>query len=217
MRQLNPRKLWLKDIVDVSVPLTFGRLIGNIGYFFEPAVLTFVMIKCGYDKAFVVREYGVLSGFVLPLLLLPSFFTMTISQVLLPRVARSNDSNLVLKGVFISFVVGVLTIGIILATPEFYLNLLYGSTEGLTYLKFMAPFFILLYLQSPISASLQALGLTRVSTRSTILGVFLKLGLIYLLTHLQIGMWSLVFASTINIIFVTTHDFYFLLKKIAKD
>ena len=85
---LKPKKDYMKESLSIGIPNTTGRLIGSIGYFLEPILLTTTLLACNYPSKYITREYGVLSGYVMPLLLLPSFFTMAISQALLPVVSR---------------------------------------------------------------------------------------------------------------------------------
>ena len=66
-----------------------SRIIGSIGFFFEPIILTYCLLKCGYSNNFIINEYGVLNGFIMPLILIPSFFTMAISQALIPNISKS--------------------------------------------------------------------------------------------------------------------------------
>ena len=63
----------VKDILGISLPTTGSRLIGTIGMFFEPIILTYFLIKLGYSNQYILNEYGTLNGYVMPLILLPSF------------------------------------------------------------------------------------------------------------------------------------------------
>ena len=56
--------------------------------FFEPIILTYFLIKSGFSNQYILNEYGILNGYVMPLILLPSFFTGAISQALLPIVSN---------------------------------------------------------------------------------------------------------------------------------
>lgn len=63
----------MRECLSIGIPNTTGRLIGSFGYFLEPIILSSVLIMVGYNSNFITREYGILSGYVMPLLLLPSF------------------------------------------------------------------------------------------------------------------------------------------------
>ncbi len=54
----------------------------------EPIILTGVLLYVGYPNSVIVREYGIISGYALPLILLPSFFSNAISQALLPVITK---------------------------------------------------------------------------------------------------------------------------------
>ena len=81
---LRPSRVYIRESLSIGIPNTTGRLIGSIGYFLEPIILTSVLLYMGYSKNYITREYGILSGYVMPLLLLPSFFTLTFEPWLTP-------------------------------------------------------------------------------------------------------------------------------------
>ena len=80
-------KEYIKDTFSIAVPTTASRIIGNIGYFLEPIILTYMLLNNGYDNTYIVREYGIINSYVLPMLLLPSFFTNAISSALIPIIS----------------------------------------------------------------------------------------------------------------------------------
>ena len=141
---LKPSKTYIKESLSIGLPNTCGRFIGSIGYFLEPIILTNVLIKVGYSPEFITYEYGVLSGYVMPLLLLPSFFTMAISQALFPLVAKDFSNykfNSVKKkiklAITISLCIGIPISLIFFFYPDFFLKLIYHTTEGTSYIKFL--------------------------------------------------------------------------------
>ena len=77
----------IRDILGISLPTTGSRLIGNVGYFFEPIIMTFFLLNSGYSNDFIINEYGIINGYVMPLVLLPSFFTLAISQAIIPVIS----------------------------------------------------------------------------------------------------------------------------------
>lgn len=204
----------MKDVLNISIPTTSSRIIGSIGYFFEPIILTSTLLMCGYSNDFIVTEYGIINGYVLQLLLLPSFFTMAISQALLPVVSKSYSNGnksytkqKIKQAIFFSLLIGIPATLLFLIFPEFFLKLIYNTKEGVKYIKFLAPICILHYIQSPISSSLQAIGKAKDAMYGTIIGMILRTSLLFILSSLKIGMWGLVIATGINIIFVTLFDF----------
>jgi len=73
---------------------------------------------------------------------------------------------------------------------------------GSNYIFVMAPFFVLFYLEGPLVSTLQAIGKAHVSMKITLYGVLIKLVVMSILSLCHIGMYSLVIAEIINIIFV---------------
>ena len=48
----------IKEILSIAIPTTSSRIIGNIGYFFEPIILTFTLSLIGYKNNYIISEYG---------------------------------------------------------------------------------------------------------------------------------------------------------------
>ena len=209
-----PNKNNIKNIFNLSIPTTFSRLIGNIGYFLEPIILTTVLLKVGYSNNFIVKEYGIVSGLVLPLLLLPSFFTMAISQALIPIISKAYVNGKIIytkykikQAIFLSLIIGLPITIIFELYPSFCLNFLYGSTDGITYLRFLAPFCLFQYIQSPLTSSLQAMGKAKEAMNGTIIGMFSRTSLLFILSLFKIGIWGLLISTSFSIILVTHHQY----------
>lgn len=208
-----PNRSNTREIFAISLPTTASRLIGSIGYFFEPIILTFFLLKNGYSNNFIVTEYGILNGYVMPLLLLPSFFTQAISQALIPIVSNSYANNNVnyaknkiKQALFFSLLIGIPATLIFLLIPNIPLKLIYNTNEGLNYIKFLAPICLLHYIQSPISSSLQAMGKAKDSMMGTLFGMIIRTIMLIIGCNLKIGIWGLIIATASNIIFVTIYD-----------
>lgn len=208
------KKQNLKDIFSISIPTTGSRLIGNIGYFFEPIILTNTLILTGYTNNFIINEYGIISGYVIPLLLLPSFFTMAISQALIPVIskatARGNKRYAYTKlkqAIFFSLLIGIPVTILFEVIPEIPLKLIYNTTKGITYIRFLAPICLLHYIQSPLASTLQAMGKATDAMIGTFVGIIIRLLILFTTSLLHIGMWGLIFATSANIIYVTLYDY----------
>jgi len=208
-----PKKNTIKEIFGISLPTTGSRLIGSIGYFFEPIILTFFLLKNNYTNSFIVNEYGVLNGYVMPLLLLPSFFTQAISQALIPIVSNSYSNkkleytkSKIKQGIFFSLLIGIPATIIFTFIPDIPLKLIYNTDQGLNYIRFLAPICLLHYIQGPISSSLQAMGKAKQAMYGTLLGMIIRTITLIVGCNLKIGLWGLVIATSMNIIFVTIFD-----------
>lgn len=212
-KDIVPNKQNLKEIFSISIPTTGSRLIGNIGYFFEPIILTSTLLWVGYDNNFIVTEYGIISGYVIPLLLLPSFFTMAISQALIPIISKSTAhrnykyaKDKLKQAITLSLVIGIPITILFEIIPEVPLRLIYNTNEGINYIRILAPICLLHYIQAPLSSTLQAMGKAKDALKGTLVGIILRTSILFIFSSLKIGMWGLVIATSINIIFVTLYD-----------
>lgn len=209
----------MKDMLNISIPTTGTRLIGSLSYFLEPIILTYCLIKLGYTNQYITIEYGIINGYVYPLLLLPSFFTMAISNALLPVVSNNyvnkkyNYINKKIKqAILFSLLIGIPCTLIFMSIPEIPLKFIYNTNLGINYIKVIAPFFLLHYIQSPLTVVLQAINKASCAMRGTLIGSIIKLILLFILTIMNIGMWGLIISSIINIIYVTFHHIYYVKK-----
>ena len=212
---LRPNKGYIQECLSIGIPNTTGRLIGSVGYFLEPIILSLVLLSVGYSNGYIAREYGILSGYVMPLLLLPSFFTLAISQALLPVVSKEfskGRSKSVKKkirlAITFSMAIGIPATILFILFPEVFLRIIYHTSEGVTYMRILAPICLLQYIQSPLASALDAMGKSKDAMVATTLGMITRTGLLFGLSYLKIGMYGLIIAISINVLVVTVYDLW---------
>ena len=215
------KRSYVKEALHISIPTTSSRLIASLGYFLEPIILTTTLKYAGYSSNFIIKEYGVITGFVLPLLLLPSFFTLAISQALLPVISNATShrnyryaKTKLKQAIFFSLLIGLPFSLILFLIPEFFLKLLYNTTEGINYMKLLAPICILQYIQAPLQATLDAMGLSIDNLKTTLIGTIIRTLSLFIFSLLKIGMYSLIIATSLNIIFTTIYNYHQIKKRI---
>lgn len=213
----------IKNVLRISFPTMGSRMIGSIGYFFEPIILTFVLLKVGYSNHFIVNEYGILNGYVMPLLLLPSFFTSAISQALIPTISYAHSHGYmeytkkkIIQAIGISLLIGIPVTIFFIILPEIPLNFMYNTNEGILYIRVLAPICLFHYIQSPISSSLQAMGYAKSAMVGTFFSMIIRLSSIFIFSSFKIGIWGLIIATSINILFVTFYDLFQVKKALKK-
>ena len=216
---LSPSRIYIKDSLDISIPTTTGRLIGSIGYFLEPIILTSTLLFFGYSNNYIVSQYGVISGYVLPILLLPSFFTLAISQALLPTVTKlyyhhdiKGVRRKIKQAIFFSLLIGIPTTIILMVEPKYFLRLVYNTTKGASYMMVLAPFCLFQYIQAPLSFCLDAIGKSKDNMKATLYGTIVRCMTLFLFAFLKIGIWCLILSTCIHILVVTFYN----IKKIKK-
>ena len=209
-----PRVDYIKESLSIGIPNTCGRLVGSIGYFLEPILLISTLTKVGYSSSFITNQYGILSGYVMPILLLPSFFTSAISQALLPVLSKDYASGNIGsvkrklgQGIFISLAIGFCFMGIFVLFPDVFLKIIYHTNEGVSYMRFLAPVCLFQYLQAPLSVCLDAFGKSRQAMIGSFLGMITRILLLVFFSYFKIGLWGLIFAISINVFIITIYDF----------
>lgn len=213
-KDIRPDPLNLKAILGISLPTTGSRIIGSIGYFLEPIILTFVLLKTGYSNSFIIQEYGIISGYVLPLLLLPSFFTGAISQALLPVVSKAyaNNNKLYIKkkikqAIYFSLLIGIPVTLIFEIIPDIPLKLIYNTNLGIPYIRFLAPVCLIQYIQSPLASSLDAIGKSKINMNTTIIGMSIRIISLLTFSAFKIGIWGLILGISISTIYITWYNY----------
>ena len=151
----------------------------------------------------------------MPMLLLPSFFSNAISQAIIPVISRNYANNRydivkskIKQGIKYSLMIGIPCTLIFMFIPNIPLKFIYNTNLGINYIKVLAPIFILYYIQSPISASIQAMGFAKECMYTTFISQILKLIVLILGCFLNIGLYGLIIAIIFNIVFTTTVNIY---------
>ena len=214
-----PNRGYIKDNLQIAIPTTTSRLIGSFTYFLEPIILTSTLLKVGYKKSYILKEYGILTGTVIPLILLPSFFTSSISQALLPTITKEyqkrnkkNIKNTLTLAIILSLGISTLATITLVNCPSLLLEKIYHTKEGVNYIKILAPICILQYIEYPLSITLDAFGKTKENLKISIINLIIRTFLLYLFSLLKIGIYSLILTISINIIITSTY----LIKKVRK-
>lgn len=206
---LLPDKDTVRDILGISIPSVSSRIVGNIGYFFEPIILMNILLYSGYTKNYILEEYGIFNSYSIPILTVPSFFIIAISLSLVPEISKFYHQNNILKvkkrlkqAIFFSLIIGISYSIILLFFGDNILFTIYNTYEGLNYIKVLAPVFVLFYLENILISFLQAINKANITMKITIIGVIVKLLSLSILSLVHIGIYSLIISEIINIFLV---------------
>lgn len=209
----------IKETIPNSLRMTTSKLLGVFSHFLEPIILTNILLFVGYKKEYIIYEYGIINAYVIPLLLMSQFFTQNMSTSLIPEISSNYKINnkLCIRRIkqvtLISLFIGLTSTIIISLFPNFFLNLLYKTNEGIDYIKLLSPFIILFYLQLPLSTAINSIADTKNIIKITIISSIIKLSSIILFSLLKIGMYSLIISIILTLI-ITTYMYYKELKKL---
>ena len=209
---LKINKSYIKDTLNICIPNTTSKLIGSIGFFLEPIILTNVLL-INYSNNYITTEYGIISGYVIPLILLPSFFTLALSQSLLPVISKDSvNKNIksikkkVSYIILLSLLIGIPITIILIIKGDVLLQLIYHTKEGIEYIKILSPICLFQYIQSPLSTTLDALGKSKTNLISTLIGTITRTISLIIFSYLKIGIYSLIISISLNILITTFYQ-----------
>ncbi|MGE8206115.1 stage V sporulation protein B [Heyndrickxia sp. NPDC080065] len=212
----------LYELMRVAIPTTGSRFIGNISWFLEPIVVAHSLALAGLTATLATKEYGTLTGFALPLLMLPSFVTNSLSTALVPAISEANSQrnhylveHRLQQALRFALLAGGISVVILYIFAEPLMQMMYRSSNGTTLIKLMAPFFIFQYYQGPLQAALQALDLARAAMINSMIGAVVKLGIIFALaSQPHLGITGAALGIMTSTLLVTLLHFATVIKKI---
>ena len=208
---IHPDQKIIKRVLKISVPSVSSRLIGNIAFFLEPIVLTNLLLFFGYSNSYILEEYASYNAYAIGLLTIPSFLVAAICQILIPEISKHHSQKNILmikrrikQALSYSFIIGFFCSMFLFFFRDPLLNIIYNTTRGNEYIFALAPFFVLFYLEAPLSSTLQALDESKKAMQITLYGSILKLSTMAILCCFKIGLYALVFSEILNIFFVVS-------------
>lgn len=86
-------KSTFQELMSIALPTTGSRMIGSLSWFFEPIVVSHSLALAGVTAIAATKQYGALTGFALPLLMLPSFVTQSLATALVPAISEAHSKN----------------------------------------------------------------------------------------------------------------------------
>lgn len=200
-----------QSLMSISLPATGSQLIGSISYFFEPIIVAQSLAIAGILPAVATKQYGALTGFAIPLLLLPSFFTYALSTSLIPAISEAAAQRKmrtiqyrINQAIRFSFIVGGISFIITYVFAYPLMDLFYDAPQFAVYVQLMAPFFFFHYFQGPLASVLQALGFAKAAMINSLVGAVVKTAGIFLLaSNPSLGIKGVALAISIGIVLVT--------------
>ncbi|MFC5466711.1 stage V sporulation protein B [Lederbergia graminis] len=221
-KSLRSSKSTLKELMSIAIPTTGSRMIGSLSWFFEPIVVSHSLLLAGVAAGVATKQYGLLTGYALPLLMLPSFITFSLSTSLVPAISEANASrnhklveHRLQQALRFALLTGGLAVIVLYVYAEPLMTLMYGSPKGYEFIRLMAPFFIFHYYQGPLQAILQALDLARAAMINSLIGAIIKISVIFALSSQpSFGINGAALGIAAGTVLITMLHFATVLKKI---
>ncbi|MEH7300230.1 stage V sporulation protein B [Neobacillus drentensis] len=216
-------KRTFKDLMEIAIPTMGSRMIGSIAWFFEPIVVAHSLALAGVVAVNATKQYGALTGYAMPLLMLPSFVTFSLATSLVPAISEANSKNnhklieyRLQQALRFVFLTGGLAVIVLYVLADPLMQLMYGSAKGSYFIQIMAPFFLFYYYQGPLQAVLQALNLARAAMINSLIGAVVKTAVIFLLaSQPSFGITGAALGIIVGFVLVTGLHFATVLKKVS--
>ncbi len=145
-------------------------MIGSVFHFLEPIIVSQSLAIAGISTVLATKQYGELTGYVLPLLFLPTFITNSLSVALVPSIseaeARNNHTLIhyrIHQAVRISFASGAIATIVLSIFASEILTYFYGTANSSKFIILMAPFFHFTLHSVSITSSITSIRLCKTS------------------------------------------------------
>ncbi len=212
----------LQELMTIAIPTTGSRMIGSIAWFLEPIVVAQSLAIAGITTVSSTKLYGELTGYALPLLMLPSFITTSLGTSLIPAISEAYAKKKfrlveyqLHQSLRFTFISGALSVVIIYVLADPLMTLMYGNNHAAHYVKFLAPFFLFFFYQGPLQAALQAMNMATAAMVNSFIGAAVKTVLILILaTQPRFGIMGVTLSLGVGIILITWLHFVSISRKI---
>jgi stage V sporulation protein B len=208
---LKTGKQTLQQLMSIALPSTASRMVSSISNFLEPILVAQSLALAGFQTVQATKMYGVLTGYAIPLLFLPTFITHSLAIALVPNISEAEAKNQhklihyrIHQAVRLSFASGAIATVILTLYADTILHYMYGTTNASSFLQIMAPCFLFMYIQFPLNATLQALDLAKQAMWNNIIATMIKfIILVCLATNPSIGIFGAAIAMCVGVIIGT--------------
>lgn len=207
-----------KEILSISFPTTFSRLISNFTFFLEPIIFTLALNLISFPKEQIMYKYSEVNAYAIPLITMFCFISTSIATSIAPSISKFQAqkeyklvNKLIEKSLIFSIIPGILIVTVLYQYSDEYMTLIYGTNIGSNYVKYFSFAFLIFYIEPPIMSILQALGKSKQLSIISTFSNLLKLLLIFSLTFInRINYNSLIISMVLNSILVTLTLFFYL-------
>ena len=167
-----------KSILEISIPTTLSSLISNVTFFLEPIIFTFVLSKLRFSSEEILYKYSETTAYAIPMITIFSFFAMSISTVIMPKIVNSNKQQITksIENIIYITLIPIVLVSILLQkySKEFTV-LLYNTDIGSDLVKKYIWFFVPFYFITPFNTILLSTNNSKKSFHISLISHILKL------------------------------------------
>ena len=180
------RRSIMRELISLSLPLTGMRLASSLMRTVQSVLIPARLQYSGLTAAEALSQLGMMNGMLMPILLLPSFITCSMSMVAAPELTRRQargcgQRRLVLRVLGAALAIGLAAMAGVFAFAPVFSNVLYRQAELLPLLRRCCVLIPVMALCQVTSSLMNGLGLQGTSLHISIGANLLSTLLMYLL------------------------------------
>ncbi|EGW35962.1 stage V sporulation protein B [Desulfosporosinus sp. OT] len=213
----------LIELLQTGLPTTGNGFVISVSRAMQPIVITKSLALAGVSSALITRQYGMLTGFVMPLLFFPGFINQSLGVTLVPAISEANaQNNLRLikrrlnQASGVALIVGAPSTIVLYLYAQELMTLIYHAPTAAPLLKLIAPFFLLNYLQSPLQSVLVGMGQAKTAMLNNIMAKCTTVAFIYpLASNPKLAINGVILAISLGVILETILHYSSVIKLIG--
>ena len=193
-----------RKLAAFATPLTGSRVILNLFASAEAILIPQALTSFGYDRTQALSVFGTLTGMAMPVIMLPTVLTGSLSVLLLPTISeaaskgdRRQISQTIRRTIELCVILGLGCTLVVLLFGRFVGALLFGSELAGSFivsLGFLCPF---LFLSGTLSSILHGLNMTLYTFLLNMTGCALRLSAIYFLVP-RLGLYTYLWSALLS-------------------
>lgn len=197
-------RILMRRMISLAAPLTGIRVVTSLMRTVQSVLIPARLQVSGLPAAEALARYGMLSGMVMPILMMPSFITCSLSMIAAPELSRRQQAGKPGKRLIRRILLLTLGIGLCAAAGVYMLapvlsQKIYRQPELLPLLKGSSPLIPLLAMSQVVSGMMNGLGLQGKTLRYSLAANLLSLLAMYALTaQAEIRIWGPVIATALS-------------------
>ena len=203
-RAQGSRRAVYREMIALSLPLTGMRLVSSLMRTAQSVLIPARLQLSGLTSAQALSQFGMMSGMLMPVLMIPSFITCSLSMVAQPEITRRQSEGRPYYRMIMRLLLGTLALGafsmlgVYLFAPLFA-HTLYREPMLLALIRRCCALIPVMALSQVVSGLMNALGLQSTSLRIALASSFVSVMLMYILAALpQLGLYGALIAMAVS-------------------
>ncbi|HHV30232.1 MAG TPA: stage V sporulation protein B [Clostridium sp.] len=176
------KRIIVREIVKVSIPVSFNRFITSIMSTVEFILIPRMLVLGGLTYQNSIQEYGRLTGMAMPLVFFPSLVTSALATTLVPAISEAMSirsyktvNYRMSKSIQLTFIMGFIFSAVFMLFPDTIGDLVYRK-ENIGHILYLLSFTgIFIYLQQTLLGIMNGLGKQGILLRNSIVGYAIRI------------------------------------------